>query len=614
MLLERIPYGEDFPMNIRIARLTEDPLHYHLDIEFLYVLKGRIQLKNGYCFYELQEGDIFTNSGHELHGMKALTEDNVVAVIHISSQYFSQYFPNINKACYRTYSHKTGDARHDILRGLLLQILLKYVTGSFNYKSECAYRMGDTIKHLNKYFNLFTFDKEMVVGFDRGNPVAIERISRICQYIYQNYAENITLEDLSEMEHLSPFYLSHLIKNFTGMNYRELLCFARVEWSELSLLGSDKKVSQIAREVGFSTTSYYRKYFEKWFGATPEEHRKRYLPKIKSNLHPAVYEDLPTSRIIEIVKGAHANYSLKKGSDSVIENLHLDAVADARAAPLRPFASHLAVCVTGEDLQVLGERLLPLLEELGPEKVVLLRREQEDPEKLRALSRLLRRRSFAVEKRPAPPEKPPLAANDSVAAAICLLGRCMESQAPALEVPLRDSGDGTQLLQGKEGLVTASGIRKPLFHVCRILSRLRGELICQGSSYWVLRLGEGTFFVLASHGADTMEQLLATGADQRTVKSTVNDYKDEVSLCVQLNLKPGRYSVVKYRLNRGENLFAYLGAMDFPDRIQLPADILESLSGGPAAEVYVEEVRSVCQITFSIKGAGIQAAFVQGEE
>ena len=162
--------------------------------------------------------------------------------------------------------------------------------------------------------------------------------------------------------------------------------------------------------------------------------------------------------------------------------------------------------------------------------------------------------------------------------------------------------------------MTASGIRKPLFHVCRILSRLRGELICQGSSYWVLRLGEGTFFVLASHGADTMEQLLATGADQRTVKSTVNDYKDEVSLCVQLNLKPGRYSVVKYRLNRGENLFAYLGAMDFPDRIQLPADILESLSGGPAAEVYVEEVRSVCQITFSIKGAGIQAAFVQGEE
>lgn len=609
MLLERIPYAEDFPMNIQIARLTEDPLHYHLDIEFLYVLRGRILLKNGYCRYELQEGDIFTNSGHELHGMTALTEDNVVAVIHISSHYFSQYFPNLNKACYRTYSRKAGDARHDVLRGLLLQILLKYVTAAFNYKSECAYLMGDTIKHLNKYFNLFTFDKDMVVGFDRGDPVAIERISRICQYIYQNYAETITLEDLSEMEHLSPFYLSHLIKNFTGMSYRELLCFARVEWSELSLLGSDKKVSQIAREVGFSTTSYYRKYFEKWFGATPEEHRRRYLPKIKSSLHPAVYDDLPASRVIETVKGAHMNYSLKKDSDSVIESLHLDAAVTADADMLRPFGVGLSVSVTVEDLQVLGERLTLYLQELRPEKVVLLRREQDDPEELRGLARLLRRHSFAVERRPAPAENPPLAANDSIAAAICLLSSCMDAGTQVLEAPLRDSGDGSRILQGKNGLLTASGIRKPVYHVWRTLTRVRGELICQSSSYWVIRLREQCFFVLASHGGDAMEKLFA--ADMRGVKNAINEYKDEVSLCVQMDLKPGRYSVVKYRLNKGENLFAYLGAMDFPEQMQLPAEVAESLAGAPTAEAYAEDVRSVCQITFSIKGAGIQAAFIQ---
>ncbi|MBO5122716.1 MAG: cupin domain-containing protein, partial [Oscillospiraceae bacterium] len=102
MLLERLTYADDFPININIARLVEDPLHYHLDIEFLYVLKGEILLKNGYCQYHLQEGDIFTNAGHEVHGMKALTEDNVVATIQISTHYFSQYFPDLSKACYRT--------------------------------------------------------------------------------------------------------------------------------------------------------------------------------------------------------------------------------------------------------------------------------------------------------------------------------------------------------------------------------------------------------------------------------------------------------------------------------------------------------------------------------
>ena len=614
MLLERLTYAEDFPININIARLVEDPLHYHLDIEFLYVLKGEVLLKNGYCQYHLQEGDIFTNSGHEVHGMKALTEDNVVATIQISTHYFSQYFPNLSKACYRTYSRKAEDGRHDFLRGLLLQILLKYVVRSFNYKSTCTYLMGDTIKHLDRHFNLFAFDKDVVVGFDRGNPVAVERISRICQYIYQYYAENITLEDLSEMEHLSPFYLSHLIKNFTGMNFRDFLCFARVEWSEIPLLDSDKKISQIAREVGFSTTAYYRKYFEKWFGTTPEEHRKQFLPQIKSELNPAIYEPLPISRTVDLVKSAHSNYNLRKDSGAVIENLHLDVSVDSRAKALRPFGVDLAVLVTAEDYRVLGTRLLPLLEELAPQKVVLLRQDGDDPEEQRALSRLLRGQPFTVEKRIEALQEPFCAANDSIAAPVCLLNRCLSNAVETSELPLRDSGDGTELLQGKAGLLTAAGIRKPLFYLCQVLSQLKGELICQSSAYAVIRLPQDAFFFLTWHGSDAMEKLLSASIDAQEVNNAIHSYKDEVSISAQLDLKPGSYTVVKYRLNKEENLFSYLAAMGFPQQQNLPHGIGHSLSGAPTAEVYTEDVRAAFHIMFSIKGAGIQWAFIQAKK
>ena len=152
-------------------------------------------------------------------------------------------------------------------------MLLKNELKDFNYKSESLYLMVDIIKHLNRYFNLFAFDKNMVVGFDRSNQLAVERISRICQYVYQNYAGNNTLQDLSDMEHLSSYYISHLIKDFTGMNFREFLCFARVEMSEARLLGSDHKISQIAGEVGFSTTAYYRKYFTKDYLMGPNSFR-----------------------------------------------------------------------------------------------------------------------------------------------------------------------------------------------------------------------------------------------------------------------------------------------------------------------------------------------------
>lgn len=40
--------------------------------------------------------------------------------------------------------------------------------------------------------------------------------------------------------------------------------------SEIPLLETDCKISAIARDAGFSTTSYYNKYFVKWFGHTPQ--------------------------------------------------------------------------------------------------------------------------------------------------------------------------------------------------------------------------------------------------------------------------------------------------------------------------------------------------------
>ena len=106
MLLERLTYADDFPMNITVANITEDPLHYHLDIEIIYVLQGSIRLKNGYCWYELHAGDTFVNSGHEVHSLYAISPDNVVAQLQISTHYYSQFFPNLSKSCYRTYSRR----------------------------------------------------------------------------------------------------------------------------------------------------------------------------------------------------------------------------------------------------------------------------------------------------------------------------------------------------------------------------------------------------------------------------------------------------------------------------------------------------------------------------
>lgn len=621
MLLEKLTFADDFPINITVGNIVEDPLHYHLDIEFVYVLKGEVQLKNGYCIYHLREGDIFTNSGNEVHSMRALTEDNVIAQIQISIRDLSQYFPNLSKACYRTYSKKTTDKKHDRLRDLLLQILMKYELKGFNYKSECVYLMADVIKHLDKYFNLFVFDKNIVVGFDRGNQLTVDRISRICQYIYQNYANNITLQDLSEMEYLNSFYLSHLIKDFTGMNFRDFLCFARVEMSEIKLLGSDKKISQVAREVGFSTTAYYKKYFTKWFGHSPQEHRSIYLSQVKSDLHPAVFNVLPPNRAIAAVKRAHSNYNSQKEIANVITGVNLDIDVDVYAKSLRKFDRQITVLVTLNDYRSLGPGIFEALGSLAPGKVVLLLDEEERADELRAFRSLLSGCGLPVEVRKGPVPEPASgsAALDSIAYPLYLLRKYSEKDAPAQsEVFLRDTSDSMgRILRGQQALLTGAGIKKPSYFAYAALSRIKGDVIVQGNQYCVVRSTRGetpTYVVLAFNYNDSVHDICRHASEPADVRNAINNFRDELNLSVSFNLKPGAYSVMKYSMSRENNIFAYLSALDFQsetiDRFCAPGNFL---SGWPMLETYQEDVRTVLNVNFSIKGPGFQIAVIQSQ-
>ena len=313
MLLQTITYPDDFPINIRIVEIKNVPLHYHSDIELIYVLSGKVHLTNGYGSFTLTEGEVFTNNGHEIHSLSSCDEKNLVAVIQISNSFFTKYFPTLGMSTYRTNAIKASASKQNDLCKMVLMILLHYFKKGLNYKNDCINGTLELIDYLNKHFNLFTIENALPVSANEENPVLIERLSRITSYIYEHYKEKITLENIAEREHLSVFYLSHLIKEYTGMGFREFLCFARVERSEIPLLDTDRKVSRISREVGFSTTDFYRKFFEKWYGHSPEEHRELNKPLVMSNLNPEHAEDCSVPTAITILK------SLLYGLDADME-------------------------------------------------------------------------------------------------------------------------------------------------------------------------------------------------------------------------------------------------------------------------------------------------------
>ena len=99
-------------------------------------------------------------------------------------------------------------------------------------------------------------------------------VTQVKNYIYQNYQEELSVDILAEKVYLSPGYLSYIFKQETGMNLNRFIKAFRMDKAKELLENSQKKISQIAKEVGFSNNSYFCRSFREYFGVTPEFCRK----------------------------------------------------------------------------------------------------------------------------------------------------------------------------------------------------------------------------------------------------------------------------------------------------------------------------------------------------
>ncbi|MFV0518190.1 MAG: helix-turn-helix domain-containing protein [Aminipila sp.] len=615
MLFKKTTYLDNFPINITIAKVTEYPFHYHQDVEFIYVLKGEIHLKNVCHHYLLKEGDIFTNSGHEIHGLTATDKENVVAIIQVSNRFFTQYFPTLGKGCFMSYVNHDKYLKMDSFRKMLLKILLDYSRRSFNYKNNCVDQMIEVIKYLNRYFNLFAFEDQVVVDFKNDNSIAVERISRIINYVYENHANKITLEELAEREHLSTFYISHLIRNYMGINFQEFLCFARVEMSEILLLETDRKISAIARDVGFSTTSYYNKFFSKWFGHTPQEYRQLYMPHILSPTRPIRFELLSDNQAISFIRRCMSAVSDQEKSSSVINHLHLTVDVDPQTPAVMSLQNFLEVVITQEDYNIMGERLFHMLHDLNASKVVLAFR-QEDSETTTALiANRLRFTGYEVST---------VCDNglccgysagyDSITAVIHMFRTFFISKENILHCKLRDQGEPSKILKGSPSCVTSCLVPKPSFYAYKILNNIKGELLCWGKYYYVIKndlTEKDSYTLVAINYDDDIQNLYMRNASVYETNDIINSFKDELNVDFSIPVESGQYVIAKYALTNSNSIFAHMSHLGFPEAFPLPEAWVQMLNTEPLSQVYAENVDDKLNISSSIKGAGIHIIVVE---
>ena len=95
------------------------------------------------------------------------------------------------------------------------------------------------------------------------------------KYIRDNFASEITLDDMARQAGLSTKYFCAFFKNMTGTTPVKYLLAYRVERAARKLLGTDESITRIAYDCGFNDLSYFIKTFKDVKRITPKNYRMK---------------------------------------------------------------------------------------------------------------------------------------------------------------------------------------------------------------------------------------------------------------------------------------------------------------------------------------------------
>ena len=94
-------------------------------------------------------------------------------------------------------------------------------------------------------------------------------IEQMDDYIVRNIGRRMTVEEIADHFHYSRTRLSTVYKQLKGIGINEAICQEQIRQAKLLLVNSDKTVTQISEELGFSSPQYFSRKFAQRVGVAP---------------------------------------------------------------------------------------------------------------------------------------------------------------------------------------------------------------------------------------------------------------------------------------------------------------------------------------------------------
>lgn len=95
------------------------------------------------------------------------------------------------------------------------------------------------------------------------------------EFIYNNYAFDISADDIAKSVGISPNYLANIFRVVESSSPKKFLTKVRMEKAGLLLATDQYKVKEVAQMVSFRNQLHFSNAFRHYFGVSPSEYKKK---------------------------------------------------------------------------------------------------------------------------------------------------------------------------------------------------------------------------------------------------------------------------------------------------------------------------------------------------
>lgn len=107
-------------------------------------------------------------------------------------------------------------------------------------------------------------------------PLDRNYIERAIEYMTVFYNAKITIGDICQEIHLSPYYFMRMFKDATGQSPHEFLLSVRVRKAE-EMLKKGNSIQEVSKLCGFVNNAHFSNHFKRVKGVPPSEYKRKYF-------------------------------------------------------------------------------------------------------------------------------------------------------------------------------------------------------------------------------------------------------------------------------------------------------------------------------------------------